>query len=397
MPKRANNNSANVTVPDRVGEWLLEDQVGGGAFGTVWRARHHVWADQTAAVKLPHDPEYVRALRREGVYAHKLGHPNVVRALGFDPFAEVPYLVMEYVPGLDLRRHLQQHGPMRPADAAAVLRQVLAGLAYAHGEGVVHLDIKPENVLIHEDALRGPLERAGEGTVKVTDFGLGKADNAMLQQGGGGAGNSIVFSADLNSPAGQQIAGTLDYMAPEQRRPGAAVDGRADLYACGVLLFEMLTGERPAGTDLPSDINKAVPPHLDDAFRQSYARLERRFATAGQFLQALAPPARPTRAAAAAAPEWTPRPPEPTGPNDAVAADQQAVQLKAAAGCPSCQGSIDAGDQFCMHCGTQLVARVRRCGKCGAFPSPDDNFCMFCGHNLRPKSAKGAATTDVRA
>ncbi len=381
MPKRANN----TTVPERVGEWLLQEQVGGGAFGTVWRARHHVWADQTAAVKLPHDPEYVRALRREGVYAHKLSHPNVVKALGFDPFAEVPYLVMEYVPGLDLRRHLHKNGPMRPADAAAVLRQVLVGLAYAHGQGVVHLDIKPENVLLHETALSGPLEQAGEGTVKVTDFGLGKADNAMLQQGGGG--NSIVFSADLSSPAGQQIAGTLDYMAPEQRRPGATVDRRADLYACGVLLFEMLTGERPAGTDLPSDINKAVPPHLDDAFRRGYARLERRFESAEQFLHALAAPGRPSRPKS----EWTPRAAEPI---DADAAEQQAVQLKAAAGCPSCQGSIDASDQFCMHCGTQLVQRVRRCGKCGAFPSPDDNFCMFCGHHLRPK---GVAGTDVRA
>ena len=393
MPKKANN-LAPANVPERVGEWLLQEQVGGGAFGTVWRAQHHVWADQQAAVKLPHDPEYVRALRREGVYAHKLSHPNVVRALGFDPFAEVPYLVMEYVPGLDLRRHLAKNGPMRPADAAAVLRQVLAGLAYAHGQGVVHLDVKPENVLLHEAALSGRLEHAGEGTVKVTDFGLGKAENLMAKQHGGG-GDSIVFSTDLSTPQGQQIAGTLDYMAPEQRRPGATVDARADLYACGVLLFEMLTGERPAGTDLPSDINKAVPPHLDDAFRRGYARLERRFESAEQFIGALALPGRVAKPKA----EWSPRAVgtvEPVEPVDAEAAEQQAQQLRAAAGCPSCQGSVDAGDQFCMHCGTQLVQRVRRCGQCGAFPSPDDNFCMFCGHNLRPKGAQGAGT-DVRA
>ena len=110
----------------RVGEWLLTDRVGGGAFGEVYRARHHVWADQLAAVKLPTDPQYVRALQREGTHAHRLEHPNVVRPLGFDPFAQTPYLVMEYVPGRDLRPAPPRgrHDDRRRRDGGAAGRAV---------------------------------------------------------------------------------------------------------------------------------------------------------------------------------------------------------------------------------------------------------------------------------
>ena len=345
----------------RVGEWVLDRPVGGGAFGRVWRATHHAWADQVAAVKLPTDPAYVRALRREGRFAGRLEHPNVVRPIGFDPFAETPYLVMEYVPGSDLRRRVSR-GPMKADEAVAVLKQVLAGLAYAHGKGLVHRDVKPENVLVHERAAADPQGLAAEGVVKVTDFGLGRAEQAVAQKGGGT--QSIVFSTDLGD-AGGSLAGSLDYMAPEQRG-GGDVDGRADLYACGVMLFEMLTGERPAGTDVPSDLNPGVPPHLDDAFRAAYARLEKRVATAAELAALLDAPAAP-------APRPKPRP-------SVVAASVTA----SAGACPSCGGRHEAGDQFCMQCGKQLVELVRRCGKCGAFPAPQDNFCMFCGHALVP-------------
>jgi serine/threonine-protein kinase len=361
-----------------VGEWILDEKVGGGAFGTVWKARHHVWSDQLAAVKLPTDAQYVRALRREGSFAHKLDHPNVVRPLGFDPFARVPYLVMEFVPGHDLRRLIRQ-GPLEPARAVQILQQVLTGLSYAHGKGVVHRDIKPENVLLHEKALA---DAAGgfaiEGGVKVTDFGLGKADNVMAAAPSGGAA-SIIFSTDAHGDGGDSaVAGSLDYMAPEQRS-GGPVDARADLYACGVMLFEMLTGERPAGTDVPSDLKPELnlPAHLDEVFRRSYARLEKRYASADEFVTALRE----------AVPE--------TGPMPRVIAEVGQVPLRHAAGaCPSCGGKHEAGDQFCMSCGKQLVADVRRCGRCGAFPAPDDRYCMFCGSGLSPVDRDA---TDVRA
>src|SRR5205085_3168606 len=117
------------------------------------------------------------------------------------------------------------------------------------------------------------------------DFGLGRAAAKT-------AVGSIVYSQSMNDDAGKEIAGTLDYMAPEQRA-GADTDARADLYACGVVLYEMLTGERPAGTDLPSDLNRSVPKQLDEAFKRSYSRLEKRFASADEFVSAIATSASP--------------------------------------------------------------------------------------------------------
>lgn len=352
----------------RVGEYVLQERINRGTFGEVWKAHHHVWVDQLVAVKIPTDPQYLRNLQREGVAIHGLVHPNVVRAIGFDPYAETPYLAMEYVPGTSLRPLIQNRSLSIP-DSVAILRQVLAGLAYAHQSGIVHRDVKPENILVHERAFRGGF--ASEGVVKVTDFGLGRAATDT-------AAGSIAYSASLDSPAAREIAGTLDYMAPEQRS-GAEVDPRADLYACGVVLYEMLTGERPAGTDLPSDLNRAVPKALDEAFRRSYARLDKRFASAQEFASALAPqmpPPIPNRGQAGPRPFIAPLP-------------QGAMQRPIGSGrrqCPQCRQGVDPTDQFCMHCGVQLVENVRRCPQCGAYPDAGDQFCIFCGQSIATHS-----------
>src|SRR3982751_4938952 len=87
----------------RISEYVLDAKLGGGTFGEVWKARHHVWVDQHVAVKIPTDPMYVRNLQTEGTAVHGLVHPNIVRAMGFDPYADPPYLIMEYVPGASLR------------------------------------------------------------------------------------------------------------------------------------------------------------------------------------------------------------------------------------------------------------------------------------------------------
>ena len=358
------------TVDQRISEYVLDAKIGAGAFGEVWRGRHHVWADQYVAIKLPLDPQYLRSLQREGAAIHGLVHPNIVRALGFDPYASPPYLIMEYVPGTSLRPLIASRSLKIP-DAVAVMRQVLAALSYSHKQGMIHRDIKPENILIHQRA-----ETNGygtEGVVKVTDFGLGKAKAAA------GAG-SIAYSQSLNTPAGREIAGTLDYMAPEQRGNGAEPDGRCDLYACGVILYEMLTGERPAGTDLPSDLNPSVPKYLDEAFRRSYARLERRFESADQFAAALGAPA---------SREMPPPLPGSVGVGNVKGA--YGVNTGAAtARCPQCNNGVDAGDQFCMHCGVQLVPVVRRCMRCGAYPDRADQYCIFCGSGLASSFAATA-------
>jgi serine/threonine protein kinase len=413
----------------RISEYVLDAKVGGGTFGEVWRARHHVWTDQLVAIKIPTDPQYVRNLQREGVAIHGLLHPNIVRAMGFDPYSDPPYLVMEYVPGTNLRKVIQQ----RPSidDAVKIMRQVLAGLAHAHAQGVVHRDIKPENILIHERAAREGYD--AQGLVKITDFGLGRAATTA-------ALGSIAYSASLNDAAGREIAGTLDYMSPEQRS-GADAAAQTDIYACGVVLYELLTGERPAGTDLPSDLNQKVPKHLDEAFKHSYARIDKRFASANDFARALEAPKAPASIPSPAIPtarratgakitcpdcngrgqradaEWGfcdfchgrgrltsrvvgsqqeiemdcphcrgrgTKPPERcarchgTGKIDSP----YAPLAPALSSCPSCRKPVEAIDQFCMHCGVQLVAQVRRCPRCGAYPDASDRFCIFCGEGL---------------
>ncbi|MGN6727100.1 MAG: serine/threonine-protein kinase [Tepidisphaeraceae bacterium] len=324
---------------DRISEYVLEEPLGSGAFGEVWRGRHHVWHAQQVAVKLPHDSEYIRQLQREGLAVQGLEHPNIVRAIGFDPYADPPYLISELVPGESLRAQLKR-GPLPVDRTIKVIREVLAGLAFAHGRGIVHRDIKPENIL---------LDRVTEtdfGPAKLADFGFGQ----QVQ-----AGTSIVYSMSIDGPAAQRVAGTLDYMAPEQRA-GALVDGRADLYAVGVVLFELLTGEKPAGTEVPGDLNPAVPAYLNDVFRRAYTRLERRFPTADAFAAALAPALPPRR-----------------GP-PALPPTRRA--------CPRCHRQVSSDDQFCMYCGVQLIPIIRRCSHCGSYPGPHDEHCMRCGKPL---------------
>lgn len=330
----------------RIGEYVLDSRIGAGVFGEVWRARHHVWRDKMVAIKVPTESQYLRTLQREGSALHGLEHANIVKAVAFDPFADPAYLVMEYVPGTNLRPLIKSRR-LTIDDAVAVMRQVLSGLSHAHSRGLVHRDVKPENILVHERTANEGY--AAPGLVKVTDFGLGRANQTAATQ-------SIAFSASLNSDAGRELAGTLDYMAPEQRA-GEQVDARADLYACGVVLYEMLTGERPAGTDLPSALNPQTPHYLDEAFRRSYARLEKRYASADDFLLAL-------RAGDG---------PVPSAP----------IPFAARRGCPQCRQAVDPTDQFCMHCGTQLVPYVRRCAACGGYPDPSDPVCVLCGHDLR--------------
>ena len=256
----------------RVGEYVLLERLGQGTFGEVWRARHHAWEDQLVAIKIPTDPEYVRNLQKEGDAVHRLSHPNIVKAMAFDPFANPAYFAMEYVPGQSLRE-LIGRGPLSVESAVAVMRQVLLGLDHAHRQGRIHRDVQPENILSHESAnWKGFIG----GTVKLTDFGLGQAVTRSM--------GSIVLSQEL--PETKKIVGSVLYMAPEQRK-GLDVDARADLYACGAVLFEMLTGQRPEGTEVPSDVNPQVPKALDDVFRRSFARLERRYGSAEEFLGAL--------------------------------------------------------------------------------------------------------------
>jgi serine/threonine protein kinase len=278
----------------RVGEYVLEELVGQDAYAQEWRAHHHMWSDQQAMVKIPTDPQYVNNLRQEGIKVHRLVHPNIVRPIGFDPKAEPPYLITDYVKGESLRAWIAGKR-LNVAQSVNILRQVLEALQFGHEHQVVHGDIKPENILL--EAAGTETDFAANGSVKVTDFGVGLAAAATLTH---------------DTAARTQSQGSsLAYVAPEQR-DGAAPDAKSDIYAVGVVLFEMLTGERPSGAELPSELNPQVPTWLDDVFRKSYARRERRFESARAFLDAIASPNAAT-SPSRSAPQAPAPPAEPQG------------------------------------------------------------------------------------
>ena len=251
-----------------VGEYVLEERVGAGAFGQVWRARHHLFRDRVVALKFPHDPRAIADLANEGVLQAKLDHPGIVKAIGIDPNADPPFFSMEYAEGGNLRRLLNEEGPLDPPEAKRILEEILNALEYAHDRGVVHQDVKPENVLVLPD-----------GSIKLTDFGLGMTVG----------GDSLAVSLSLKSDDGG-VRGTLAYIAPEIRDGESEIDARADLYSLGVLACEMLTGKRPAGAELPSDIRPGLPHWCDQLVGKLYVRREKRLADARAALAFLEDP-----------------------------------------------------------------------------------------------------------
>ncbi|MFC1706423.1 protein kinase [Planctomycetota bacterium] len=258
---------------DRISEYVLDHELGRGGFGVVWKAHHHVWHDRFVAIKLPAGPEQARLLKREGVLQDMVRHEHAVEVLGFDPSHDPPYLVMEWIDGESLADLLRRDTHLPAAEALRIGCEILAALAYAHGRGVVHRDLKPANVL---------LDRSQR--VKLSDFGLGRLGEVERAE--------LMVSGTLASTASGDLVGTLPYMAPEQKTPGRNVDVRADVYGFGILLFEMLTGARPEGGEVPSDLVPELDKRIDDVFRRCYCRLEKRFADGGEVLKALEPVAR---------------------------------------------------------------------------------------------------------
>ncbi len=363
-------------VGDRISEYILDQLVGAGSFGQVWKAHHHIWKDKLVAVKVPTDSQYVRNLQKEGTVIHGLRHGNIVRAIGLDPYADVPYLVMEFIDGCSLRQIVDAHPKGMPIRSAQnVVCGLLAALDHAHSSNVIHRDIKPANILI-ADGDKKEADHILIEDVKVTDFGLGHVGQVTTQ--------SIMQSGSMTSEDGKSISGTLAYMSPEQR-DGQPVDGRSDLYAVGIVLFEMIAGERPSGSDMPSDIRAGLPTWVDKVYARLYTRRDRRFATAGEALheieQSSVPPVMrstftPEREVLVGFPPAI-KPPYygPGGAPSTINADRGWWPER----CPSCQSKVDRGDNYCILCGAQVVANPRRCAHCAAYPSPDDKYCVFCG------------------
>ena len=239
-----------------LGKYHVLAPLGAGGMARVYRA-HHPQLDRQVAIKvlrsdLVADPEFLARFQREARAVAALRHPNIVQVFDFDVQGDVYYMVMELLEGDSLKARLHHYraagATMEPGEAGRILVDALAGLGYAHGEGLIHRDLKAANLM---------LTRRGQAV--LTDFGI-----AQLAGGGRQTASGVLL-------------GTLNYMAPEQGLNGQC-DARSDLYALGVVLFEMLTGRVPFDADtplaillkhaneplpLPRSLNPAIPEPLE--------------------------------------------------------------------------------------------------------------------------------------
>jgi Tol biopolymer transport system component len=230
-----------LTAGTRIGGYEIGSAIGAGGMGEVYRARD-TRLDRDVAIKiLPEpfasDPERVARFEREAKTLAALSHPNIAIVHGVEDVNGSRALVMELVHGPTLADRIAG-GRIALDDAVDIARQVAAALEAAHSQGIVHRDLKPANVKIRD-----------EGTVKVLDFGLAKA---LSPAAASGSGLTMSPTLSLQATNAGVILGTAAYMAPEQAR-GRAVDTRADIWAFGVVLFEMLAGQRPFDGESISD------------------------------------------------------------------------------------------------------------------------------------------------
>jgi serine/threonine-protein kinase len=235
------------------GQYLLLDQIGRGGMGTVFKARHRR-IGKLAAIKLMQlDMSYAQELAqrfmREAQVLGQMSHPNLVSLYDVGESGGQPFLVMEYVEGIDLFRKLQRDGPLSVVEACFYLIQTALGLQYAFEQGVVHRDIKPSNLMVTGDGLQ----------LRILDFGLARVianhlNDEKLRASADQRQKLRVSSTPITSSRYANFGiplGTTAYMAPEQLRDPRSVDIRSDLYSLGCTFYHCLTGRLPfEGTDL---------------------------------------------------------------------------------------------------------------------------------------------------
>ena len=218
--------------------YLIERRVARGGMATVYEATDQR-LERPVAIKIMHphlaeDGDFTKRFIQEARQAARLAHPNIVNVFDQGQDGPITFIVMEYLPGITLRELLQDFGALTPAQTVDIVRAVLQGLDAAHTAGIVHRDLKPENVLLADD-----------GRIKIADFGLARASTH-------------------NTATSQALLGTIAYLSPELISRGEA-DLRSDIYALGIMIFEMLTGAQPYQGDQAVTIayqhqNDIVPP-----------------------------------------------------------------------------------------------------------------------------------------
>jgi serine/threonine-protein kinase len=240
--------------------YLIEDRIARGGMASVYRGLDYR-LERPVAVKVMHphlaaDAQFTARFIQEARQAARLSHPNIVNVFDQGQDGELTFIVMEYLPGITLRELLTDFGVLTWEQTLDVVKAILQGLDLAHQAGIVHRDLKPENILMADD-----------GRIKIADFGLARA-------------------ASHNTQTGQALLGTVAYLSPELVT-GSPADIRSDLYALGIMMFEMLTGKQPftgdqavtiayqhanADVPVPSEINPDIPDELDDVIRWATQR-----------------------------------------------------------------------------------------------------------------------------
>ncbi|QYH36300.1 Stk1 family PASTA domain-containing Ser/Thr kinase [Salinibacterium sp. M195] len=256
--------NANMTDPmiGRLldGRYQIRSRIARGGMATVYLATD-LRLERKVAIKIMHghladDSKFKERFVQEARSSARLAHPNVVNVFDQGQDSDMAYLVMEYLPGITLRDLLVEHRILTTEQTLDIMEAVLAGLAAAHKAGIVHRDLKPENVLLADD-----------GRIKIGDFGLARA-------------------ASANTATGAALLGTIAYLSPELVTRGVA-DTRSDIYAVGIMMYEMLVGEQPFkgeqpmqiayqhandAVPSPSSTNRLVPAELDDLVLWATAR-----------------------------------------------------------------------------------------------------------------------------
>ncbi|WP_296187479.1 serine/threonine-protein kinase [Pseudomonas sp. UBA1879] len=263
---------------EQLGKYRIESVLGKGAMGTVYKAYDphiaRVVALKTIRKELlgdGHQEQLISRFQNEAQAAGRLSHPNIVAVYDYGEDDGAAYIAMEFIDGIALNTRLRNQEPRQFTQVTGWMRQLLGALHYAHVKGVIHRDVKPANLIITAD-----------NEVKVTDFGIARIDTSVLTQTG-------------------SMIGTPSYMSPEQFC-GEVVDGRSDVFSAGIVLYQLLTGERPFSGSAtmvmqqilnqtpvpPSSLNPTLSPQFDTLISRALAkRADDRFASALDFLQAL--------------------------------------------------------------------------------------------------------------
>lgn len=257
------------------GRYELLELIGVGGMADIYKARD-ITEDRTVAVKIMKNEfigseDFIRRFRNESKAIALLSHPNIVKIFDVGFTEKLQFIVMEYIDGITLTEYIAKHGVLKWKDVVHFTMQILKALQHAHDRGIVHRDIKPQNVMLLED-----------GTIKVMDFGIAR------------------FNRETDKTMSEKAIGSVHYISPEQAK-GDVTDERSDIYSIGVMMYEMLTGKKPFDGESPvaialmhmqsqakkmSEVNNSIPEGLEEITEKAMQKEpSKRYQTAGEMVK----------------------------------------------------------------------------------------------------------------